>query len=96
MRFRMTGDEDRWTTWTLDAAAQGEGSFTFGEGLSATGQLRQGAALLGALRWDADALGVLDLATIGSEEVTPSRAARDFAVDRWFGNLAAMGPSPMY
>lgn len=96
--FVMEGDPatDRWTQWTLTAPDGTTGNFTFGSGLDAGGQLRQGSAVVGTLRWDNSLQGTLDLLGAAAEAVGPSRAARDFAVDRWFSNAAALGPAPMY
>ncbi len=96
--FVMTGDPatDRWTRWGLTASDGTTGNFTFEEGLSAGGQLRKGSEVVGTLRWDDSMQGSLDLLSAAAQAVGPSRAARDFAVDRWFSNAAALGPAPMY
>lgn len=97
-RFVMKGDKatERWTEWGSTAPDGTRGLFTFTDGLSASGQLRKDSQVLGTLRWDAAAQGVLDLLGAATQQVGPSRAARDFAMDRWFSNAAALGPAPMY
>jgi hypothetical protein len=39
---------------------------------------------------------VLEPVGSGAIETTPSAAAQDFRIDQWIGNMAALGPMPMY
>ena len=94
--FRITGTQDRWDRWQFTSSAGIEGSFALGEGFEGTGEMNRGGQLLGALRWQQSVVGVLDQVTARAAEVSPSAAARDFQVDRWFTTIAAMGPSPLY
>jgi len=93
--FTLDGWDGRWVTWQM--AADGiAGEFTIGEDYAGDGQVSQDGRLAGALRWDADGAGVLELLLAGAAEVGPSGAALDFQIDRWIATVALLGPMPMY
>lgn len=94
--FTFSGESEGWDRWVATAADGTRGEFELGEGLAGNGNLTRNGQVLGALRWFVDGLGTLDLLDAGSAEVAPSAAARDFQIDRWVSNIAAMGPAPMY
>ncbi len=73
-----------------------QGTFALGEDFEGTGRLERDGQVAGALRWQPNGDGTLDVVGAGSAEVTPSAAARDFQVDRWIATIAAMGPMPIY
>jgi hypothetical protein len=52
--------------------------------------------VVAALDWDADGAGQLTPLGASSTEAGPAAAARDFQIDQWIRNIAALGPSPMY
>ena len=99
LQFALTGTE-RWNQWALTAPDGTEGAFTLDADLLGQGQLTRAGVTLGALRWwteiDGKWTGSLNLLGSGQQSVTPSAAARDFQINRWIANGAAMGPSPMY
>jgi len=94
-RLWSTGPE-KWQQWAITAAEGVTGHFTLGDGLSGSGQIRQAGTLLGTLAWDAAGEGLLTPTQAAALPVSPSGAARDFAIDRWIGSLAELGPSPRY
>lgn len=87
---------DRWTKWTLTAPDGTTGEFTLDAAMLGQGHLARAGQTLAALGWNADWLGTLGLLGSGQQQVTPSAAARDFQINRWVANGAAMGPMPMY
>lgn len=96
--FTATGDQDTdvWQHWVMHAPDGHEADFTLGEGLSGQGPIVQNGTTVALLNWTADLVGTLDLLGAGLEEVNPSAAARDFQIERWTGNAAALGPMPIY
>lgn len=94
--FGISGAGDGWERWVFTTADGVTGEFNLTDGLAGNGSLTRNGAVVGALRWFEDGFGMLDLVDAGSAEITPSAAARDFQIDRWVANLAAMGPAPMY
>jgi hypothetical protein len=87
---------DRWTQWKLTAPDGTTGAFALDANMLGQGQLTRAGQTLAALGWDAEWLGTLGLLGAGQQQVAPSAAARDFQINRWVGNAAAMGPMPMY
>ena len=96
LAFTLTGEQDRWDRWQFTCTDGTWGDFALGEDFEGSGQLTHGERLAGALRWLPTGDGTLDLVAAASAEVVPSAAARDFQIEQWFANLAAMGPTPMY
>jgi hypothetical protein len=99
--LRLTGSGDeRWDRWELRAPDGTVGAFTLAEDFTGSGQLSRAGEVLGALRWwetPKDGVrGVLEPVGSGAIETTPSAAAQDFRIDQWIGNMAALGPMPMY
>ncbi|NSW56488.1 MAG: hypothetical protein HPY44_10765 [Armatimonadetes bacterium] len=97
--FTILGDDasERWQKWVFQGSDGSSGSFNLGADLLGSGTLTDGTQVIGALNWQAGAMtGILDLLAADTTEVTPSAAARDFQIDRWITNMAAMGPAPMY
>jgi hypothetical protein len=95
--FSLRGtDANGWETWTLAGAEGFTGRFTVGADLSGAGSLSQGGEVVAALDWDADGAGQLTPLGASSTEAGPAAAARDFQIDQWIRNIAALGPSPMY
>ncbi|MBM3476648.1 MAG: hypothetical protein FJX75_25525 [Armatimonadetes bacterium] len=99
--LRLTGSgNERWDRWELRAPQGMVGMFTLAEDFTGRGQLSRSGEVLGALRWqetpERGILGVLEPVGSRAIETTPSAAARDFRIDRWIGNIAALGPMPMY
>lgn len=94
--FALTGRGSRWVGWDLVAPDGTTAQFTLDPDYAGDGTLVDDGRVLAALRWDADATGVLDLLGAQSAEVGPSGAALDFAIDRWIENAALLGPAPMY
>jgi hypothetical protein len=96
-QFRLTGSgTERWERWELDGPGGTEGQFALNEDFSGSGELRQGGDLIATLRWSAAGDGVLQPVGAGAVYATASAAARDFQIDRWIGNIAALGPMPAY
>lgn len=94
--FTLTGRGSRWVRWDLVAPDGTTAQFTLDPDYAGDGTLVDDGRVLAALRWDADASGVLDLLSAQSAEVGPTGAALDFAIDRWIENAALLGPAPMY
>ncbi len=94
--FDVIGSGAESQQWHFTGPDGTEGTFTLAAGLAGTGTIMRGRDLAAAFRWQGSGDGTLDLVGAGSAEVTPSAAARDFQVDRWVRDLAAMGPAPMY
>jgi hypothetical protein len=94
--FTVNGRDDIWDTWTLAAADGTNGIFTLGDQFAGSGTLSRDGTPIGALRWPELGAGALDLVAAGTTAVGPSAAARDFQMDRWISNIAAMGPMPVY
>ena len=95
--FRMwSSGPDEWQLWDFTADSGIKGRFALGEGLEGTGTLTRDGALAAALRWGPTGQGSLEPVGAATAEVTPSAAARDFAIDEWFRNAAALGPTPLY
>lgn len=95
LNFSVKGTT-RWDFWHMEAADGTQGRFTLGENMQGTGQLQQGNSLAGVLQWTQQGAGTLHLLGAGQEEVSPSAAARDFRINQWINNIAALGPTPMY
>jgi hypothetical protein len=99
--LRLTGSGDeRWNRWELRAPDGTTGAFALEEDFTGSGQLSRSGEVLGALRWWETAedglLGALEPVGSRAVEATPSGAARDFRIDQWIGNIAALGPMPTY
>jgi hypothetical protein len=95
--FRLWGESGaRWDRWALEARDGVTGGFTVEGDFSGGGSLRRGGAVLGVLRWQPTGEGRLEPVAAAAIQVAPSAAARDFHVDQWIGNIAAMGPMPLY
>jgi hypothetical protein len=98
MSFKVTGNDqaDVWEGWTLATANGIGGSFALAGDLAGTGNLRRADSVVGSLSWDAEGHGVLRPVGAATIAAVPSAAARDFLIDQWIRNIAAMGPMPMY
>jgi hypothetical protein len=97
LRFVLSSAADaRWEGWEFTAQDGTTGVFTLGADFSGAGELRRDGRLLGTLSWDADAKGQLSPIGAGATDAVPSAAARDFVIDQWIRNIAAMGPMPTY
>lgn len=94
--FAVSGAGEGWERWVFTADGGVRGEFTLTPGFAGNGTVTRGGVAIGALRWPQDGFGTLDLIDAGSAEITPTAAARDFQIDSWVANLAAMGPAPMY
>ncbi|MBM3497164.1 MAG: hypothetical protein FJX74_00695 [Armatimonadetes bacterium] len=86
----------RWDRWALEARGGVTGGFTVEADFSGAGALRREGAALGVLRWQSTGEGRLEPVGAAAIQVAPSAAARDFQIDQWIGNIAAMGPMPLY
>lgn len=95
LSFTASGLDD-WAKWAIEGADGFTGEFALREDWSADGQLRQGGALAGALRWTEGFIGTLDLLGATQEHVTPSAAALNGGISRWCENVNALHPMPMY
>lgn len=96
LEFTITGSGSRWDRWAFTASDGSTGAFALGPSMAGSGELRKEGSIIGALQWPATAVGTLYILAAGSEEVTPSAAARAFQIDRWISTIAALGPAPMY
>lgn len=95
MTFKGT-TADAWDSLEIAAADGTTGMFTLTNDVAGSGQLRQGGEAVGALTWDADGAGILDLIGVGHQSVNPSAAARDFQITNWINHVALLGPAPRY
>jgi hypothetical protein len=96
--FTVGGTGDTlWDTWEFRLRDGTTGAFTAGDDLSTgTGRLLRGGGLLATLSWQAGGQGTLQPVGASAVSAVPSAAARDFAIDQWIRNIAALGPMPMY
>ena len=96
LEFELTGQEDRWETWGFEGADNTVGTFTLSDGFGGVGQLMEANDIVAALRWADPSAGTLDIVAASTWNVTPSAAARDFQIDQWVANGAALNPMPIY
>jgi len=94
--FGLLGQDDRWETWEFEGGGNTTGAFTLSDGFGGAGQLMDGNDIVAALRWADPSAGTLDILAATTWQVTPSAAARDFQIDQWIANGAALNPMPMY
>lgn len=95
LTYRLTGrSEDWWDEMEFESDFGLSGSFAVDDHFLGSGQLQENGVVAGALRWDAELIGRLNLLGAGQEEVTPSAAARDFRLDQWANHSALLGPTP--
>jgi hypothetical protein len=97
LTFELSGSAGgRWERWSFQSETGIVGRFGLDPDFSGSGRLQDGPRTVATLSWSADGEG--DLAPVGAVavDVSPSAAARDFAIDRWIRNIAALGPMPVY
>jgi hypothetical protein len=95
--FRLRGPADtRWEEWSFSAEDGTVASFAIDEDFVGAGEIKMDGQLLGWLGWQSDGNGKLYPVGAGVLDAVPSAAARDFQVDQWIRNIAAMGPTPRY
>jgi hypothetical protein len=95
--FAVLGtDAERWTNWTLAAPDGITGSFRVNAEFADSGTLSKGGKVVALLTWSGNGRGTLTPLGAADIAITPSAAARDFRIDQWIRNIAALGPSPMY
>ncbi len=95
--FRLRGSADtRWEEWSFAGEDGTVASFTIDEDFVGAGEVKMDGQLLGWLGWQSDGNGKLYPVGAGVLDAVPSAAARDFQVDQWIRNIAAMGPTPRY
>ena len=93
--FVLAGDV-RWQKWDTATPNGLAGSFALNADFQGTGSVRDGASVAGALRWDGEVAGVLDLLGSGQMQVSPSAASLEFAAGTWLHNLGVLMPAPCY
>lgn len=96
LEFELVGQDDRWETWEFDGRGNTAGAFALSDGFGGAGQLMEGNDVVAALRWADPSAGTLDIVAASTWHVTPSAAARDFQIDQWIANGAALNPMPIY
>lgn len=87
---------DGWRTWDFSTDAGTTARLTLDADLAGSGTLSEDGEVAALLRWAADGRGTLTPLGAADIAITPSAAARDFRIDQWIHNVAALGPSPMY
>jgi hypothetical protein len=93
MTFALQGSNATWERWEFAGPEGITGAFGLhGGAMAGSGRLEQSGTLRGVLNWDVGLGGRLDLMAIGVVEVTPSAAARDFAIDQWLRDWSGLGP----
>lgn len=93
-QFTLTGDGEAWTTLST-SCGDISGTFIFGRGpMNGQGTVRSNGQVLATLSWDANGRVRATYADGTSAIYTPSAAARDFVIDRWFWQLGDYAPNP--
>ena len=95
--FAVMGTEaGGWVTWAISAPDGITGRFALGTDLAGRGTLWDEGEVAALLTWSADGQGTLTPLGAADIPTTPSAAARDFRIDDWIRNVAALGPTPTY
>ncbi len=95
--FKVTGvDNSGWNRWELTAPGGFTGAFTLAADFSGSGLITHNGQVAAYLSWLPTGMGRLDPTMAEAVGVTASAAARDFQLDGWIRNIAALGPCPQY
>ncbi|MGE5530942.1 MAG: hypothetical protein ACM3VW_02335 [Bacteroidota bacterium] len=94
LNFTLRGSTaEAWDQLRVTASDGTTGSFTLGEGMSGSGELRKDGQSIAALTWDKNGNG--EVAIIDATyDLAPSAAARDFQIANWAYRVSILGPVP--
>jgi hypothetical protein len=95
-QIQVTGASGVWGAWNYTTADGTKGTFNLGTDMAGGGNFVRDGSVVGVLNWDGNIVGTLSQTGVGSEEVNPAAAARDFEVDRWLAGVSRLSPAPAF
>jgi hypothetical protein len=92
--FTLNGTTaEAWDSLRVTASDGTTGSFTLGEGMSGSGELRKDGQVVAALTWDKNGNGEVSIVD-ATYDLAPSAAAQDFQMANWAYRVSLIGPTP--